>query len=137
MRKKEEDSAVKLMRATSSVLLGGAIALAICLLILFLCSMGISSGFLDDHAMVQYTIAGCVIGSFGGGFYAVMHIRSKTLLVGLGASAIQFLLILTIGFLMYPGISAAQNGIGVAAGCFAGGAIAGILGGKPKKKRRK
>lgn len=137
MRKNEDDQTAKLFRSISSILLGGVIAIAVCLLILLLCSVGISGGILNNRAMMQYTVAGCVAGGFSGGLFAVKRIRSKTLFIGLGASIVQFLLILTIGILMYPEISLSEHGLGIAAGCLAGGAIAGFLGGKPKKKRRK
>lgn len=137
MRKNEEDQAAKLIQMMSSILLGGIVALAICLLILVICSICISTGFLSDRAMMQYTVAGCVIGGFVGGLFAVVRIRAKTLLIGLGAAIIQFLLIMTIGFLVYSDVSISEHGIGIAAGCLAGGALAGFLGGKPKKKRRK
>jgi len=137
MRKNEEDQASKLFRTMGRVLLGGIFSLGICLIILFLCSIGISSGWLNDRAMMQYTIGSCVIGGFCGGLFSVMCIREKTLIIGLLTSCIQFLLVLSIGFLMFPGISLSEHGAGIAAGCLAGGVLAGFLGGKPKKKRRK
>lgn len=137
MHKTEEDKATKLVRAMGNILVGGIVSLGICFVILFLCSIGISSGWLNDRAMLQYTIAGCVIGGFGGALLSVMRVRSKTLIVGLLTSCILFLLILSIGFLMFPSISVAGHGAGIAAGCLAGGALAGFMGGKPKKKRRK
>ena len=137
MHKNEDNQTVKLIHTMSSVLVGGVFGLGICLIILFLCSMGISSGWLNNRSMMQYTVAGCVIGGFGGALFSILRVRAKTLIIGLLASCIQFLLILTIGFLMYPGITLSQNGAGIAVGCLAGGVVAGFLGGKPKKKRRK
>ena len=137
MHKNEEDQAAKLIQMMGSILLGGMAALAVSLFILFLCSICISAGLLSNRAMMQYTVAGCVIGGFAGGLFAVARVRAKTLLIGLGAACIQFFLILTIGFLVYSGVSISEHGIGIAAGCLAGGALAGFLGGKPKKKRRK
>jgi len=137
MRKNEEDQAAKLFRTIGSVLLGGIFSLAICLFVLFLCSIGISSGWLNERALMQYTIGSCVIGGFCGALLSIVHIREKTLIMGILTSCIQLLLILSIGFLLFPSISLHEHGAGIAAGCLAGGVIAGFLGSKPKKKRRK
>ena len=137
MRKSEEEQSAKLIRLMSSILLGGVLALAVCLVFLFLCSVGISSGWIGDRFMVQCTLAGCVLGSLFGGMFAVLRCRSRTLVVGLGTGAVLFLLLLTIGVLFYPGMSIENRGVGLLCGCLFGGALAGLLGGKPKKKRRK
>lgn len=137
MRKNEEDQGAKLIRCMSGILLGGALAVLVCLALLFLCSVGISGGWLSDRYMVQYTFAACVIGGLVGGLFAVLRCRTRTLLVGLGAGGVFFLLLLTISLLFYPGMSVENRGLGLLCSCLAGGALAGVLGGKPKKKRRK
>ncbi len=137
MRKNEEDQAAKLIQTMGSVLLGGVLSIGISFVVLFLCSIGISSGWLNNRAMMQYTIGSCVIGSFSGAMLSIIRVRSKTLIIGLITSCIHYLLILTVGFLMFPSISVAEHGVVIAAGCLSGGVIAGFLGGKPKKKRRK
>lgn len=137
MRKNEETQATKWIHLTGSVLIGGVLALGVCLIILFVCSVCISKGVLNNQAMIQYTIAGCVIGGFSGATLSIYRVRAKTLVVGVFTACIQFLLILLTGFLIYPDISVVEHGLGIAAGCLAGGALAGFLLGKPKKKRRK
>lgn len=137
MRKNEEEQGARLIRLMSSVLLGGVLALAVCLVFLFLCSIGISKGWISDRFMVQCTLAGCVLGGLIGGMFAVLRCRSRTLVVGLGAGAVLFLLLLTIGVLFFSGMSIENRGVGLLCGCLFGGALAGLLGGKPKKKRRK
>lgn len=137
MRKNEEEQAVKLVRSMGSILIGGVCSLGICFVILLFCSIGISCGWLGDRLMMQYTIGSCIIGSFCGAMFSVLHVRSKTLFVGLLTSFVLFLLILSIGFLSYPRVSMSEHGMGIAAGCMVGGILAGFLGGKPKKKRRK
>lgn len=137
MRKNEEEQSAKVVRYMSSVLFGGVTALVLCLVFLLLCSLGISSGWINTRYMVQCTLAGCTIGSFIGGMLAVVRCRAKTLLVGLGTGAVMFLLLLTIGLVFYPDMSAENRGVGLLCAALLGGAIAGLLGGKPKKKRRK
>ena len=137
MRKNEEEQAAKLVRSMGRILTGGVLSLGISIIILFLLSIGISSGLLNDRTMPQCTIVSCVIGGLGGAIFSIHYVREKTLFVGLLTSCIQFLLILSIGFLMYPAISLSEHGASIAGGCIVGGVLAGFLGGKPKKKRRK
>ena len=137
MRKNEDDRTATLIRTIGTVLVGGIISLGICMMMLLLCSIGISSGLLNNRAMVQYTVGSCIICSFLGAMYSVYRVRSRTLFVGVLTSCVLFLLIISIGFLMFPETSLSDHGAEIAAGCFAGGILAGFLGGKPKKKRRK
>lgn len=137
MRVNEEDQGVKLVRFMSAILLGALLAVGISLMVLFLCSVGISGGWLSESYMLQYTLAGCVVGSFAGGLFAVLRCRAKTLLVGLGVGCILFLLLLTIGSLLYTDTSLERRGVGLLCACLLGGALSGLLGGKQKKKKRK
>lgn len=137
MRKTDEEQGAKLVRFMSGILMGGVLALLVCLAILLICSFGISGGWLSDRHMTQYTFAGCVLGSLIGGLFAVLRCQAKTLLVGLGTGCVFFLLLLTISLLFYPGMSVEERGLGLLCACLFGGALAGLLGGKPKKKRRK
>ena len=50
---------------------------------------------------------------------------------------ILFLLLLTAGFLFYESADLRNGGLGLLLSCGCGGALAGVLGGKPKKKRRR
>lgn len=137
MRKNEEDQSAKLVRYVLDVLLGGAVALLVCFLFLLAASFGISRGWLGEELMYQLTIVGCVLGGFIGGVVAVGRCRSRTLIVGLLVGAVLFLLMLTVGLLFYDNIAPEEGGLGLLCGALCGGAAAGILGGKPKKKRRK
>lgn len=87
MRKSEEEQGTKLVRFMWGILLGGVLALLVCLAVLLICSVGISGGWISDRHMVQCTFVGCVLGSFVGGMFAVLRCRARTLLVGLGAGA--------------------------------------------------
>jgi len=137
MRKNEEERGTRLVQHMSAVLLGGVIALLVCLVLLFLCSLAISAGWLADRSMLQYTLASCVLSCLIGGRYAVSRCRSRTLLVGLGTGAVFFLLLLTIGIIFCSDMSVENHAVGLVLASLAGGALAGLLGGRPKRKKRK
>ncbi|HWS43275.1 MAG TPA: TIGR04086 family membrane protein [Pseudoflavonifractor sp.] len=137
MRKNEEEQGARLIRYMLDVLLGGAVALLACFLFLLLASVAISRGWLGEDLMYQLTIVGCVLGGFVGGAVAVGRSRSRTLIVGLLVGVVFFLLLLTVGLLAYGSAIPEEGGLGLLCGALCGGAAAGILGSKPKKKRRK
>ena len=138
MRKKEEDQDAKLIRCGMGLVLGGVLALAVCLLFLLAASAAISSGLAGEELTVQLTIVGCVLGSFAGGLLAVRRCGSRALLVGLTEGAVFFLLLLTAGALCFETMSLESGGIGLLCGCLCGGAAAGLLGsGKKKPAARK
>ena len=137
MRKTEEDQGTRLVRAMTNILLGGVVALAVCLMFLFLCSIGISGGWLQEGLMYQMAVVSCVIGGFAGAMTAVRRCGSRALIVGLAVGAVLFLLLLTVGVLLFESMSLEAGGLGLLCGGLCGGAAAGLMGSKPKKKRRK
>lgn len=137
MRKREEEQGTGTLKFMSCMVVCGALALLLCLIILCLLSFLISNGQISDGYMLQYTIASCAVSAFLGGMAAVSRCRSKTLLVGAGTGAVLFLLLLTIGALFYDSASLEHHGTGIFCAALSGGALAGLLGGKSKKKRRK
>lgn len=137
MRKNEEDQGTKLVRCALSILIGGVAAMLVCFLFLLLASIGISSGWLSEGLMYQLTIVGCVLGSFAGGIFAVRRCGTRTLLVGLAVGGVLFLLLLTIGLLFFDTMTPEAGGVGLLCGALCGGAAAGLLGSRPKRKRKK
>ena len=137
MRKTEEDQGTRLVQAMTNILLGGVVALAVCLMFLFLCSIGISGGWLQEGLMYQMAVVSCVIGGFAGAMTAVRRCGSRALIVGLAVGAVFFLLLLTVGVLLFESMSLEAGGLGLLCGGLCGGAAAGLMGSKPKKKRRK
>ena len=137
MRKTEEDQGTRLVRAMTNILLGGVVALAVCLMFLFLCSIGISGGWLQEGLMYQMAVVSCVIGGFAGAMTAVRRCGSRALIVGLAVGAVFFLLLLTVGVQLFESMSLEAGGLGLLCGGLCGGAAAGLMGSKPKKKRRK
>lgn len=136
-RKNEEDQGAVLLRCGKAVLLGGGAAFLVGLGILFLASLGISQGLLDGGLRYQLTVVGCVLGSFMGGILAVRGSPRQGLLVGMAVGAVLFLLQLSLGLLLYGGLSLESGGFGLLFGDLCGGAAAGILAGGGKRRGRK
>ncbi len=139
MGKKEEDQGAKLVRCAVGILLGGLLALGVCMLFLLGASVAISGGLLDMDLTYQITIVGCVLGSFCGGLLAVGRCGGG-LAAGLLTGGVLFLLVLTLGALCFRDVSLESGGIGLLCGSLCGGAAAGLLGngsGKGKRKKRR
>lgn len=139
MKKREkgrEDGGGLWFNAVCEVLKGGVLAGVVTILALLLCSVLVSMGVIPVEAMEGAVLAVCVLGTLVGGIYAVRR-SGAALAAGLGVGAVLFLLLLTAGLLAYEGASVANGGVSILCACLCGGAIPGILGRKPKKKRRR
>lgn len=135
-RRQEEGSGAWL-NATCEILKGGVLAGVVAILSLLLCAVLVSMGILPVNTMEGAVLAVCVLGTLIGGAYAAHRSGGRSLLAGLGVGAVLFLLLLTAGLIAYEGASIANGGAGILCACLCGGAIPGILGRKPKKKRRR
>lgn len=133
MRKTQEESGARLIQSGKAILLGGGVALVVCLGILLLASVGVSRGMLGVHLRYQITVVSCVMGSFAGGLCAARQAPVKGGLAGLAAGMVLFLLLLTLGLLIYDTVSFENGAIGLLCGSLCGGATAGILGGGKRK----
>lgn len=137
MRKNsDEDQGKKLIRYALGIVIGGVLALAVCLVLLLLASVGISLGWLGEENMYQITILGCVFGCFVGGLTAVRKCGARGLLVGLAVGGVYFLLLLTVGLLFFDTMTPEAGGIGLLCGSLCGGAAAGLLGGGQKRRKK-
>lgn len=134
---RQEDQGAVWLNTACQVVKGGLMAAAAAVVILFLCAVLVSSGVLRERMMDSVVLFACVLGGLAGGLFAVRKVGARTLLVGLGAGLVLFLLLLSLGFLLYEGASMANGGLNILLACLCGGAMAGILGGKPKKKRKR
>ena len=140
MKKKErrpKEMGSQWLNAMCEVLKGGVLAGVVTILVLLICEVLVSVGLVPVEAMYGAVLAACALGAFAGGIYAVRHVEGRSLLAGLGVGAVLFLLLLTAGFIVYQGASVANGGAGILCACLCGGAIPGLLGRKPKKKRRR
>ena len=136
-RRQEEPGGVQWLNAMCEVLKGGVLAGVTAIAALLLCAVLVSTGVLPVGAMEGAVLAVCVLGALVGGVYAVGRVGVLPLLVGPGVGVVLFLLLLTAGFLVYDGASVERGGLGILCTCLCGGAIPGLLGRRPKKKRRR
>ena len=135
--KRQEEAGSQWIETMCELLKGGVLAGVVTILALLACAVLVSSGLLRECWMVGSVLAVCVIGAFAGGTYAVQAIGGRALLVGLGVGLVLFLLLLTAGLLAFETASLEQGRIGICCACLCGGAISGMLGRKPKKKRKR
>ncbi len=136
MGKREEDQGAKAIRWGLGILLGGVLALGVCLLFLLGASAAISGGLAGLDLTYQITIVGCVLGGFAGGLLAVLRCGGG-LAAGLATGVVLFLLLLTLGALCFQEVSLEQGSIGLLCGALCGGAAAGLTGIRPRKSSRK
>lgn len=140
MKKKErrpKETGSQWLNGMCEVLKGGVLAGVTAILALLVCSVLVSAGLVPVGATYGAVLAVCVLGAFAGGVYAVRRVEGRSLAAGLGVGAVLFLLLLTAGLIAYQGTDLANGGAGILCACLCGGAIPGLLGRKPKKKRRR
>ncbi len=135
MKKSEDDQWG--LKAMTQVLIGGGIAVAVSFLVLFVCAIAISKGWISQDKSGWCSVAAAVISSFVGGIIAVSRCKGRSLIVGLLTGLVLFLILLTAGFLIYQSVALEEGGLPLGCGCLLGGALAGLFGARPKKKRRK
>ncbi|WP_242960444.1 TIGR04086 family membrane protein [Flavonifractor sp. An92] len=136
MAKREEEPGKALLRCATGVLLGGAVAFAVSLALLLLASCAISAGAMGEELSGRVTVAACVLGAFCGGIAAVRRCGRRALVVGLATGAVFFLLLLTIGALAFGSVPQDGRGVLVLCAALCGGAAAGLLGRREKKRRK-
>ena len=135
MRKAEAQGSNAVQMVTA-VAIGGLLALGVELMVLLLGAVAVSNGILKEDAAAQVTAAACVIGCLAGGFAACTRWKSKRLLAGLATGTVCYLLILAVGLLMGDGFRLGAQALIELAGCLCGGALAGMLGGRNRSKKR-
>ena len=135
MRKAEAHGGSAVQTVTA-VMLGGLLALGVELMVLLLGAVAVSNGILKEDAAAQITAAACVVGCLAGGLLASSRCGSRRLLGGLAVGAVCFLLILAVGLLMGDGLQLGAQALIELAGCLCGGAIAGMLCGRKRSKKR-
>ena len=137
MGRPDEEQGAWALRCMTQVLIGALVAALVSLLFLFVCAVFISGGHLSQSHTGVYSVCACVLGSLVGGVTAVSRCKGRSLIVGLLTGAVLFLILLTMGLLLYKSVALEEGGLPLGCGCLCGGALAGLFGARPKKKRRK
>lgn len=137
MRKTDEEQGAWALRCMTQVLIGALVAVMVSLLFLFVCALLISGGHLTQNHTGVFSVCACVLGSLVGGVTAVSRCKGRSLIVGLLTGAVLFLILLTVGLLLYKSVAVEEGGLPLGCGCLCGGVLAGLFGARPKKKRRK
>lgn len=136
MRKNKEVVQSVPLRVMSGVVLGALASLLLCVLVLLAAAMGMSSGAIGAGMEYRVTLLACVVSVLIGGLVAIKRYRS--FLMGIGTGIAFYLCLLTIGVLFYEVQPMEQGGMGILFASLVGGCLAGILGDRrPKKKRRR
>lgn len=117
--------------------LGGLLALGVELLLLLLGAAAISHGVLKGDCAQQLTAGACAAGGLLGGTFTCRWWASRRLLAGAGTGLVCFALLMLTSLASggAPELGA-QAAVELAA-CLLGGALAGLLAGKKKTKKRR
>lgn len=137
MGKTDEEQGAWALRCMTQVLIGAVVAALVSLLFLFVCAILISGGHLSQNHTGVLSVCACVLGGLVGGITAVSRCKGRSLIVGLLTGLGLFLILLTVGLLLYKSVAIEEGGLPLGCGCLCGGALAGLFGARPKKKRRK
>ncbi len=135
--KRQEEQGSGWMEWMSSLLKGSVLALTVALFLLFGCSAAVSGGWLTQASMERAVLAVCVAGSLLGGVVSMRRRRELALPLGIGTGAAMFLMLLGFGALLFEDAPDLNRVPTILCACLCGGAMAGILGRKTKKKRRR
>ena len=125
------------MGVTGALAKGSAAALALTLMLLMGCAAAVSARWLGQQAMERCVVMVCIVGSLVGAAVAMRREREWAMALGLGTGGMLFLLLLALGILLYESAPVLEGVPGIFCACLCGGAMAGILGRKTKKKRRR
>ena len=131
--KKTEETGALWLAVMREVLRGSGAAAAVTLLALLACALLVSNGAIGEGMMDRAVLAG----SLTGGLLAVRRIGRSPLPVGLGVGLCLFLLLLSAGCLLSGSASVSNDGALILLSCCCGGAMAGVLGARPNRKRRR
>lgn len=114
--------------------IGTACALLVIAAVAALCYFGLLPVGVGKYAAIVSALLGALIA----GSYAASHIPTTPgIWIGTTAGFIVFLLLLSLGMLVYHVVPEGTNCTAELIPCLCGGALSGLLFGKPKKKRRK
>lgn len=117
------------------VVVGSAVAIAAELVVLLVGAAAISGGMLRENAQLQLVALGCVLGALLGGLICACRWPARKLLGGLAVGAVNYLLLWVVSVARGGGQILAMGSLVVLACCVCGGALAGLMCLKVRKKK--
>ena len=136
MHKKGMEQETQILQMFIHALIGVLVGFAVCIVCLMVFSLAVANGILPESQMKALTLVACVLSGGAGGWIAARKSKTARLLIGFMAGGGLFLMIITIGCLVYHSIGVEQDGLLLLGSCLCGGALSGILAGQGRGKRR-
>lgn len=135
--KRQEEHTNMAAELLRGLLKGGVLGLGIVMAVLLACAFAGAQGVLSQQHLTNCVYAACVSGGAVAGAAALRRRRELAIQLGMAGGGILFLLLLLIGVLMKGSAPSAENVPTIFLSCLCGGACAGVLGRKSKKKRKR
>ncbi len=136
-RGRGEVTQISWMDWMGKLLQGGCLATIVVILVLLASAAAISWGVIEQSMMDTIVLAACVVATLLGGLFAIGSQGARAIPMGLGVGVMLFLLCMTGGFVVYGNQNIGSGGVGILCACLCGGAMAGILRKKRKKKSKR
>jgi putative membrane protein (TIGR04086 family) len=116
---------------------GSVLALTAALTLLLLCAAAVSGGWIGQNSMDRCVTVACVTAAMLGAVVSIKGGRELALPLGIGTGVMLFLMLFTLGLILFEDAPTPDQIPTILCACLCGGAITGILGRKTKKKRRR
>lgn len=117
------------------VAVGSAVAIVVELVVLLVGAAAISGGMLRENVQLQLVAFGCILGCLVGGLVCAYRWPARKLLGGLAVGVMSYLLLWIVSLARGGGQILEMRSLVVLAGCVCGGALAGFMCLKVRKKK--
>lgn len=136
MQSREENKKIQFAGTAAAILIGSAIALGVCCLLLLAVAAGVSAGKIPEGAMGTAVMVCCALSSVLGGVFAVRRGDGPPILIGLLSGATLCLLVLAVGWAAFEGASFGSGCVWILGAALLGGILSAFLP-RGRTKRRK
>ena len=133
-KKETENSMPKFVRSS---LIGTLATFFVCVILILLGSLCVTQGLISEQHIMKYILFTCFLGCFIGGTMGASKAKSKTLVIGICVAIVVFLIQMFIGHISYTEASVEEKGIPLLLADLAGGILAGFIGGRRKKRKKR
>ena len=135
--KRKEEPVKGWSGAATSMAKGSVTAFVVTGVLLLVCAGLVSGGWVSQNGMMRYSPAACVLGAAVGGLVSICGHRELALPMGVGTGAGLFLLLLLLGLALSGDLPQWDAMPVILCACMCGGTMAGILGRRKGKKKRR